>query len=85
MPSLHFGLRILDQNWGVLGVTKIFRIMQLITSCQFDIIHFDWLNFCHSDQNFGHSEHTHFLFVLIVHCRYIMCSYWSDMNTKLEA
>ena len=58
MPSLHFGLRILDQNWGVLGVTKIFRIMQLITSCQFDIIHFDRLNFCHSDQNFGHSEHT---------------------------
>ena len=43
---------------GVLGVTKIFQMMQPITRPQFNITHFDWSNFCRSDQNFGHSEHT---------------------------
>jgi hypothetical protein len=43
---------------GVLGVTKIFQMIQPITSSQFNIIYFDWSNFCRSDQNCGHSEHT---------------------------
>ena len=31
-----------DGNSGVLGVTKIFQMMQPITRSQFNIIHFDW-------------------------------------------
>jgi hypothetical protein len=58
ITHFFFGYNISSVLTGVLSVTKFFQIMQLITSSQFNINHFDWLNFCHSDQNFGHLEHT---------------------------